>query len=144
MPTFHLTNHFCFTYGDGVGDIDITKLVAFHQLASETCDANGGKAARTLRALTLGDHGEVRSFAEKPADAVSRVNGGYFVLSPDVIELIEGDHISWEREPLNELARLGQLVAYRHDGFWQPMDTLWEKRLLNELWVSGKAPWKTW
>jgi glucose-1-phosphate cytidylyltransferase len=134
---------FCFTYGDGVGDIDITALVAFH------------RSQRVLATLTAtlppGRFGALRfegdlvgSFQEKPAGDGAMINGGFFVLSPKVIDQLEGDLTVWEREPMERLAANGQLAAYRHTGFWQPMDTLRDKNHLEALWTSGKAPWKVW
>ncbi len=132
---------FCMTYGDGLSDIDITAEVAFHRrhgllatLAAVTPPARFG-------ALHLnGD--KVDGFAEKPKADQARVNGGFFVLHPSVLDLVKDDGTSWEREPLETLSARGQLAAWRHDGFWQPMDTLREKMLLEDLWASGKAPWK--
>jgi glucose-1-phosphate cytidylyltransferase len=133
---------FCFTYGDGVADVDVTAEVAFHK--------QHGKLA-TIAAVTppgrfgaLEFEGDlVRSFREKPAGDGGLINGGFFVLQPDVIDLIEGPLTLWEREPLEALAQSGDLVAYVHEGFWQPMDTLRDKHHLEELWQKG-APWKTW
>jgi len=134
---------FCFTYGDGVSDIDITKLVEFHR-------RNGLKATLTATlppgrfgALELEGHNVV-AFKEKPMGDGGLINGGFFVLSPSVIDYIADDHTIWEREPLERLATEAQLGAYRHDGFWQPMDTLRDKTHLEDLWQSGKAPWKAW
>jgi glucose-1-phosphate cytidylyltransferase len=134
---------FCFTYGDGVGDVDITALVAFHRkqrvLATLTATLPPGR----FGALRFeGDL--VGSFQEKPAGDGAMINGGFFVLSPKVIDHLRDDTTVWEREPLEELAASGQLAAYRHSGFWQPMDTLRDKNYLEELWSSGKAPWKVW
>jgi glucose-1-phosphate cytidylyltransferase len=133
---------FCFTYGDGVSNVDVTAEVAFHK--------QHGKLA-TIAAVTppgrfgaLEFEGDlVRSFREKPAGDGGLINGGFFVLQPDVIDLIKGPLTIWEREPLEALAKSGDLVAYVHDGFWQPMDTLRDKHLLEEHWQKG-APWKTW
>lgn len=136
---------FCFTYGDGVGDVDIKSLVAFHM-------ANGTKATMTavqppgrFGAFSL-SKGEtvVSSFREKPTGGSAYVNGGYFVLEPSVIDYIDGDDTTWELEPMERLASERQLAAFRHDGFWQPMDTLRDKMQLEELWASGRAPWKVW
>ena len=134
---------FCFTYGDGVGDVDITKQLAYHR--------SHGKLA-TLTAVqppgrfgSLERQGErITHFVEKPHGDGAWINGGFFVLSPDVIDRIEGDDTVWEQEPLKGLAADGQLMAYEHGGFWQPMDTLRDKVHLEELWASGKAPWKVW
>lgn len=134
---------FCFTYGDGVSDVDITELIAYHR--------QQGLLATLTSVLPPGRYGaldmkanKVQSFKEKPKGDGARVNGGFFVLSPQVIDLIPDDATVWEREPLEALARTGQLCAFEHDGFWQPMDTLREKNQLEEMWASGNAPWKTW
>ena len=134
---------FCFTYGDGVADIDIPCLLNFHRekqvLATLTATYPPGR----FGALDLqGDR--VASFKEKPMGDGGRINGGFFVLSPKVIDLIQGDETIWERDPLETLAAQGQLAAYSHEGFWQPMDTLRDKLLLEELWASGRAPWRIW
>jgi glucose-1-phosphate cytidylyltransferase len=134
---------FCFTYGDGVSDVDIKAEIAFHK--------QHGKMATVLAVRPPGRYGALQmegsrvvGFAEKPRGDGGLINGGFFVLSPQCIPLIAGDLTSWEVEPLNLLSQQGQLMAFLHDGFWQPMDTLREKNLLEELWVSGKAPWKSW
>ncbi|NBO16075.1 MAG: glucose-1-phosphate cytidylyltransferase [Betaproteobacteria bacterium] len=134
---------FCFTYGDGLADLDIGQLVAFHQ-------AHGRKATMTAvrppgRFGSVELEGDTISrFVEKPLGDGGWINGGFFVLHPDVIDRIEGDATSWERSPLEGLARDGQLNAYRHQGFWQPMDTLRDRQTLEALWDSGTAPWKCW
>jgi glucose-1-phosphate cytidylyltransferase len=134
---------FCFTYGDGVGDIDITKLIAFHKAQNKLATLTGTQPPGRFGALNLsGNH--VTSFEEKPHGDGAWINGGFFVLSPEVLDYIEGDSVTWEREPLEGLARDGQLTAYLHSGFWQPMDTMRDKNHLEELWQSGKAPWKVW
>lgn len=134
---------FCFTYGDGLSDVNITSLIQFHK--------SHGKLATVTAVLPPGRYGalkinneEVMSFMEKPLGDGNLINGGYFVLSPDCIELIDNDKTVWEDKPLRELTQQGQLMAYEHKGFWQPMDTLREKSLLEELWLSGNAPWKIW
>ena len=134
---------FCFTYGDGVADLDISRAIAFHKqhgkLATVTAVAPPGRYG----ALQL--HGEqVTGFCEKPRGDGGLINGGFFVLSPRCIDYIDGDQSSWEGEPLVRLASDQQLMAFEHKGFWQPMDTLREKNLLEELWTSGKALWKVW
>lgn len=135
---------FCFTYGDGVGNVDITKLIQFHQAQGRPATLTATRPPGRYGALKFGpDHG-VDCFQEKPQGDGSWINGGYFVLSPQVIDRIAGDATSWEDEPLSGLARDGQLSAFKHGGFWQPMDTLREKVHLNELWNAGKAPWKVW
>jgi glucose-1-phosphate cytidylyltransferase len=134
---------FCFTYGDGVGDIDIGASLAFHR--------EHGKAATLTSAYPPGRFGaldirqrQVLNFNEKPRGDGAMINGGFFVLKPDVLRYIDDDSSVWEREPLMRLAEDGQLMAFEHHGFWQPMDTLRDKVLLEELWASGKAPWKKW
>ncbi len=140
----HLTEGqpFCLTYGDGVADIDIASLIAFHR--------NHGKSATITAVAPPGRFGAiefdgefVRSFREKPAGDGGLINGGFFVADPSVIELIEGPETIWEQKPLEQLAAAGELVAYRHEGFWHPMDTLRDKVYLESLWQQG-APWKSW
>lgn len=134
---------FCFTYGDGVSDVDIGASVRFHRrhgrLATVTAVQPPGRYGALRR-----DGDRVAGFTEKPRGDGGLINGGVFVLSPKCLDRIEGDQTSWEGEPLMSLARDGQLMAFEHNGFWQPMDTLREKNLLEDLWVSGRAPWKTW
>lgn len=134
---------FCFTYGDGVADIDISALINFHhghgKLATVTAVQPPGRYGALIR-----EGNDVRGFQEKPPGDGAWINGGFFVLHPKVIDYIEGDHTSWEGSPLETLARLGQLEAFEHRGFWQPMDTLRDKNQLEELWRSGRAPWKVW
>jgi glucose-1-phosphate cytidylyltransferase len=134
---------FCFTYGDGVGDIDIAKSIEFHR--------GHGKAATLTAVLPPGrfgaldiQAGHVRSFREKPKGDGAMINGGFFVLSPKVLAEVTDDTSVWEQEPLMNLAERGELMAFQHPGFWQPMDTLRDKQHLEELWQSGKAPWKKW
>jgi glucose-1-phosphate cytidylyltransferase len=134
---------FCFTYGDGVADVNIAELIEFHKKQDVLATLTATHAPGRFGALDIG-HNKVASFKEKPKGDGGMINGGFFVLSPKVIDLIEGDHTTWEREPLEQLADQGQLAAFPHDGFWQPMDTLRDKVLLEELWNSGKAPWKVW
>ena len=134
---------FCFTYGDGLSDVDITGLIDFHEnhgkLATVTAVAPPGRYG----ALEC-DDGVVTGFTEKPAGDGGMINGGFFVLSPKCLDLIEDDHMPWELNPMQQLSLDSQLVAFEHHGFWQPMDTLREKYLLQSLWESGKAPWKKW
>lgn len=134
---------FCFTYGDGVADIDISAEVAFHR--EHGCLATVAAVQPPGRYGALQMQGDtVAGFVEKPRGDGGRINGGFFVLSPRVLDYIEDDQTSWEAAPLEALAQQGQLMAYQHDGFWQPMDTLRDKNQLEELWASGKAPWKVW
>jgi glucose-1-phosphate cytidylyltransferase len=134
---------FCFTYGDGVADVDIAKSIEFHRghgkLATVTAVAPPGRYG----ALQLKD-AQVTGFSEKPRGDGGLINGGFFVLSPKCLDLINDDQSSWEGEPLSRLAADAQLMAFEHNGFWQPMDTLREKNMLEDLWISGKAPWKVW
>jgi glucose-1-phosphate cytidylyltransferase len=136
-------NAFCFTYGDGVSDVNITKLVAFHRKQNTKATLTATIPPGRFGALDLNGL-MVNSFMEKPKGDGAMINGGFFVLSPDVIDYIHDDATTWEREPLERLAIEGQLAAYQHHGFWQPMDTLRDKILLEELWQAGKAPWKAW
>ena len=134
---------FCCTYGDGVGDIDIGALVRFHQKSGLTATLTGVQPPGRFGALMI-EQDRVVSFQEKPQGDGSWINGGFFVLNPAVFELIDGDRTLWEKEPLERLAADRQLGIFRHDGFWRPMDTLRDKDELENLWESGKAPWKNW
>lgn len=134
---------FCMTYGDGVGDVDVGAAIAFHRahgrLATVTAVAPPGRFGALER---QGDR--VTAFTEKPPGDGGSINGGFFILSPLVIDRIEGDETVWEQEPLRGLAREGQLRAFDHPGFWQPMDTMRDRDLLERLWASGTAPWRVW
>jgi glucose-1-phosphate cytidylyltransferase len=134
---------FCFTYGDGVADVNIADLIAFHRTHEVQATLTATYPPGRFGALDI-DASTVKSFKEKPKGDGGMVNGGFFVLSPKVIDLIEGDQTTWEREPLEHLADTGNLAAFPHTGFWQPMDTLRDKMHLEELWQSGNAPWKVW
>ena len=134
---------FCFTYGDGVSDVDITALIDFHKQQGVKATLTATYPPGRFGALDLDLH-RVKTFQEKPKGDGGMINGGFFVLSPSVIDLIDGDSTMWEREPLEHLAQQGQLAAFAHTGFWQPMDTLRDKTFLEELWASGKAPWRVW
>ncbi|AKD25224.1 glucose-1-phosphate cytidylyltransferase [Polynucleobacter duraquae] len=134
---------FCFTYGDGVGDIDITKLIAFHKAHGKQATVTAVQPPSRFGALDM-DGTSVINFTEKPLGDGMYINGGFFVLSPKVIDLIKDDSTIWERKPLETLAISGQLQAFMHNGFWQPMDTLRDKQHLDDLWAGGKAPWKVW
>jgi glucose-1-phosphate cytidylyltransferase len=135
---------FCFTYGDGVADIDVDALVRFHKQHGKLATVTAVMPAARFGALDIEADGKVASFLEKPRGDGGRVNGGFFVLSPKAIDYIEGDETAWEVAPLTRLCTEGQLMAYEHDGFWQPMDTLRDKMHLEELFLAGKAPWKVW
>ncbi|HJV61633.1 MAG TPA: glucose-1-phosphate cytidylyltransferase [Albitalea sp.] len=134
---------FCFTYGDGVADVDIAAEIAFHRAHGKLATVTAVQPPGRYGALQLAD-GQVTGFSEKPRGDGGLINGGFFVLSPKVIDRIASDSTSWEGEPLTGLARDGELMAFAHTGFWQPMDTLREKNLLEDLWQSGRAPWKKW
>ncbi len=136
-------NDFCFTYGDGVADLDITASIAFHK--------RHGKLATVTAVQPPGRYGAlqcsgttVTGFSEKPRGDGGLINGGFFVLTPRCLDMIASDATAWEREPMSQLAANGELMAFEHHGFWQPMDTLREKNLLESLWSTGEAPWKTW
>jgi glucose-1-phosphate cytidylyltransferase len=136
---------FCMTYGDGVSDIDITALIAFHRQQSKLATLTAVKPPGRFGAFTLDhDQHQIKAFKEKPDGDGAWINGGFFVLEPEVIDNIEGDSTVWEREPMEKLAGTGNLSAFRHHGFWHPMDTLRDKHYLEKLWVNGGAPWKTW
>ena len=133
---------FCFTYGDGVGNIDITGQIAFHRAHGLAATVTAVAPPGRFGALDI-DGDQVRSFIEKPHGEGGLINGGFFVLNPSVLDLIDGDDSMWETEPIRKLAESGQLAAWRHAGFWQPMDTLRDKKTLEDLWASGQAPWKS-
>ncbi len=134
---------FCMTYGDGVGDIDISAEIAFHK--NHGLKATMCAVSPPGRFGAVGLEGDIiTEFTEKPRGDNQRINGGFFVLEPSVLDLIDDDSTIWETGPLNELARNRELAAFRHDGFWQPMDTLREKMMLENLWDTGRAPWKVW
>ncbi len=139
----YLRETFAMTYGDGVSDVDISALVAFHRAEGREATVTAVQPPGRYGALEI-EAGRVSAFREKPAGDGAFINGGFFVLEPAVLDLITGDACVWEREPLEQLAARGQLSAFKHRGFWQPMDTLREKTQLESLWASGKAPWKTW
>ncbi|CAB3760193.1 glucose-1-phosphate cytidylyltransferase [Paraburkholderia humisilvae] len=135
---------FCFTYGDGVSSVDITELVAFHRKQGTLATLTATYPPGRFGALDIQADHRVMTFQEKPRGDGGMINGGFFVLSPKVMELLVDDSTVWEREPLETLAERGQLSAYQHHGFWQPMDTLRDKTLLEDLWHKGDAPWKVW
>jgi glucose-1-phosphate cytidylyltransferase len=135
---------FMVTYGDGVGDIDIRALVDFHHEHGKLATVTAVRPPARFGGLVLNGGNEVREFSEKPQTGEGWINGGFFVFEPEVFDYLRGDGAILEREPLEDLAADGQLMAYCHQGFWQPMDTLREKQLLESLWASGKVPWKTW
>jgi glucose-1-phosphate cytidylyltransferase len=134
---------FCFTYGDGVADIDVSALISHHKRQGKLATITAVQPPSRYGVLKVEDEDVVR-FQEKPDELNSWINGGFFILEPGVLDLINGDESIWESDVLPQLATSGQLSAYRHRGFWQPMDTLRDRMLLEELWASGKAPWKLW
>lgn len=134
---------FCFTYGDGLSDLDITAQLAFHRQHGKWATVTAVQPPGRYGALKI-EGTRVKGFMEKPRGDGGLINGGFFVLSPRCLDLVDGDSSSWESRPLAELAQRSQLMAFEHRGFWQPMDTLRDKHLLEELWDSGKAPWKVW
>ena len=141
----YLDETFCFTYGDGVTDADITAELAFHKEQGLQATMMAVQPAGRFGALVLGaNETKIESFMEKPAGDGAWINAGYFVLEPSVIDYIEGDDTVFEQGPLRNLAHAGQLNAYKHDGFWQPMDTLRDRQALERLWAEGNAPWKVW
>jgi glucose-1-phosphate cytidylyltransferase len=135
---------FCFTYGDGVSDVDISKLINYHHKNALWATITAVQPPGRYGALNIDSQGRVLNFQEKPQGDGGWINGGYFVLEPQVFDLIEGDMTSWETGPLQEIASKNQLAAFNHYGFWQAMDTLRDRNILEELWRSGQAPWKVW
>ena len=137
-------DNFCFTYGDGLSDVDISGSIAFHKKHKKLATLTATRPPGRYGALKIGVKDDVKSFQEKPDGDDSWVNGGFFVLSPKVLDKINDDQSSWENDVLPILADENQLSAFKHSGFWQPMDTLREKNMLNQLWVDNRAPWKVW
>jgi glucose-1-phosphate cytidylyltransferase len=142
----HIGNEtFCFTYGDGVSNINIAKLIEFHQAEGGSATLTAVQPPGRFGAISLTrEQTKITQFHEKPEGDGAWINGGYFVLEPEVIDYITDDTVMWEREPLKKLAHDGKLSAFKHDGFWQPMDTLKDKNYLEDLWQKGTAPWKVW
>jgi len=135
---------FMLTYGDGVADIDLKALVEYHRNKGKYATITAVQPSGKFGALNLSEDGTIKSFIEKPVGDGGWVNGGFMVMKPEVFDYIKGDETVLEREPLENLAKDGQLCAYKHRGFWQPMDTMRDKNTLESLWSSGKAPWKIW
>jgi glucose-1-phosphate cytidylyltransferase len=141
----HTNNEpFLLTYGDGVSDVDITSLVKFHKGHGKYCTVTSVQPSGRFGALDIVNDSEVRSFLEKPKGDGSWINGGFFVCEPNVFNYIDGDHTTWEREPMENIAKEGQMHTFKHEGFWKPMDTLRDKHELESDWVSGNAKWKIW
>ncbi len=134
---------FCFTYGDGLGNIDIKSSIEFHKKHGKLATLTATFPPGRFGAIDIVNN-KVINFKEKPKGDGAMVNGGFFILSPKVLNLLEGDYTIWEEEPLSNLANAGELMAYKHEGFWLPMDTLRDKQKLQELWETGSAPWKFW
>jgi glucose-1-phosphate cytidylyltransferase len=143
LPYLGDDREFCFTYGDGVGNVDIKAVIELHRREGRLATVTATQPPGRFGAVNIDGH-RVTGFQEKPVGDGGWINGGFFVLSPEIGKYIEGDSTLWEHEPLKNLAADGQLSVYRHDGFWQPMDTLRDKQHLEALWSSGKAPWKMW
>lgn len=139
----YIDGDFCMTYGDGVGSVDLTALLQFHQSHGKLATMTAVQPPGRFGALQLNGN-QIQSFVEKPQGDGGWINGGFFVLNPKVLEQISSDATLWEQEPLQNLAKQGELQAFFHSGFWQPMDTLRDKNHLESLWASGKAPWKMW
>lgn len=144
LPYVEKDEMFCLTYGDGVADVNLTKEIEFHKTHNKLVTTTATQPIGRFGALQIEEGGSVQSFVEKPKGDARWVNGGFFVLSPKIGKYLKDDTTIWEREPLETLARDGQVAAYQHSGFWQPMDTLYDKNLLEELWATGQAPWKIW
>jgi glucose-1-phosphate cytidylyltransferase len=143
LPYVESDQAFCLTYGDGLGDVDISATIALHDREGRLATVTAVQPPGRFGSLKM-DGNKVTGFLEKPVGDGGWINGGFFVLSPKIGKYIDGDKTVWEREPLENLAAEGQLTVYHHHGFWQPMDTLRDKAHLEELWVSGKAPWRIW
>jgi glucose-1-phosphate cytidylyltransferase len=139
----HIDGTFCFTYGDGLSDVDIAALIAFHREQGTQATLTAVQPPGRFGVIDFQEE-KISAFQEKPPGDGGWINGGFFVLEPSVLDLIEGDDTAWEREPLEGLARAGQLSAFKHGGFWQPMDTMRDKMHLESLWASGNAPWRRW
>jgi glucose-1-phosphate cytidylyltransferase len=138
------TEAFMFTYGDGVSDVNLKELLEFHRSHGKLATVTAVRPLGRFGALRIKKDSHVEKFQEKTEGNNSWINGGFFVLEPGVLDYIAGDHIPFENEPARRIAKEGHLMAYKHNGFWQPMDTLREKNILEDLWKSGKAPWKVW
>ena len=143
LPYLGEDQPFCFTYGDGVSDVNVQELVSFHERQGTLATVTAVQPPGRFGAINLKD-GKVTHFHEKPSGSDAWINGGYFVLSPGALEYVSGDDTVWERDPMERLAKDGQLSAFIHRGFWQAMDTLRDKKLLQSLWETGSAPWKVW
>lgn len=144
LPYVQDEEAFCFTYGDGVSDVNVGELIKFHRNHGKLVTLTAAQPTGRFGSLSIGDDGALHSFAEKPRGDGRWVNGGFFVLSPKVGDYLQDDATVWEREPMESLAREGHVSAYKHEGFWLPMDTMYDKSILENYWSSGHAPWKVW
>ncbi len=144
LPYVQNEDAFCFTYGDGVANVNINDLISFHRKQDKFVTLTATQPSGRFGSLVIGDEGSVHSFAEKPRGDGIWVNGGFFVLSPRVAEYLKDDATVWEKEPMESMARLGHVAASKHEGFWHPMDTMFDKTALENYWNSGNAPWKVW
>lgn len=144
LPYVAEDDAFCFTYGDGVADVNISELIEFHRRQQTLVTLTAAQPTGKFGALNIDDRSHVDTFKEKPRGDGRWVNGGFFVLSPKVGKYIKDEKTIWEREPLEQLALEGQVCAFQHKGFWQPMDTIHDRQVLEELWAAGNAPWKAW
>jgi glucose-1-phosphate cytidylyltransferase len=144
LPYVENDEMFCFTYGDGVADVNISAVIDFHKSHGKLATLTAAQPVGRFGAININDDGGVISFSEKPKGDNRWVNGGFFVLSPKVKEYLTDDSTVWEREPLESLSRKGEVAAYKHSGFWQPMDTMFDKSSLEAMWNNGTAPWKIW
>ncbi len=144
LPYLNPNEDFCLTYGDGLADIDIGALIAFHKKHGKLATVTAAQPIGRFGMLEMEANGKVNGFIEKPKGDGSFISGGFFVLSPKVMDYIDGPETVWEKEPMERLTKQGEMMAYTHPGFWQPMDTLRDKRYLEGLWQQGDAPWKIW
>jgi glucose-1-phosphate cytidylyltransferase len=135
---------FMLTYGDGVSDVNVTALVDYHKQHGKLCTVTSVQPSGRFGAITFAEDSQVQAFTEKPKGDGAWINGGFFVCEPSVIDFIEGDDTTWEKEPMENIAAQGQMMAYKHHGFWKPMDTLRDKNELETEWTAGHAKWKTW
>ncbi|MCL4480058.1 MAG: sugar phosphate nucleotidyltransferase, partial [Candidatus Thermoplasmatota archaeon] len=135
---------FMLTYGDGLSDVSISDLLKFHKNHNGIATVTAVQPAGRFGSLSIDPEDNISSFLEKPPGDNAWINGGFFVLEPEIIDFISGDDTVWERDPLEKISKNRQLIAYKHKGFWHPMDTLRDKNYLNEIWKTGKAPWKVW